>query len=250
MRNLATILATSAIAVGLSLSVHAASVTLESGPERVSLVELYTSEGCSSCPPADKWVSALRDDTRLWHQFVPVAFHVDYWDYIGWKDRFAEAAYSARQRSHASLGNVRSVYTPGFVVNGAEWRAWFRRAPLPLPNDKPGRLRAIIEGDTVEVTYAPSAAIDGRFEIVVARLGFDLSSQIKAGENAGKYLAHDFVVLGVTKTTLQQGADEHAARLKLPATDHAGGAAGLAVWVTAPGQQRPIQALGGYLRTP
>ncbi len=62
---------------------------LASGDTRVNLLELYTSEGCSSCPPADRWLSGLRQDPRLWRQLVPVAFHVDYWDGIGWPDRFA-----------------------------------------------------------------------------------------------------------------------------------------------------------------
>ena len=96
---------------------------LDSGNSRVALVELFTSEGCSSCPPADRWMSQLKDDKRLWKQVVPVAFHVDYWDYIGWPDRFATPEYSERQKNHRRLGNVYSVYTPGFLVNGREWQA-------------------------------------------------------------------------------------------------------------------------------
>jgi hypothetical protein len=71
---------------------------------QVPLIELYTSEGCSSCPPADRWLSALTQDARLWQGMVPVAFHVDYWDDIGWKDRFASPNHGLRQRHYALTG--------------------------------------------------------------------------------------------------------------------------------------------------
>ena len=112
----------------------AQTVHLESPGPRVSLLELYTSEGCSSCPPADRWISTLRDDPRLWHEVVPVAFHVDYWDYIGWKDRFASPVYGNRQRDYARNRHVGTVYTPGFVLAGKEWRSWFRRPELKVDN--------------------------------------------------------------------------------------------------------------------
>ena len=102
---------------------------IESPAHRVALVELFTSEGCSSCPPADRWLSELKHDERIWDRLVPVAFHVDYWDYIGWPDRFATKAFGERQRNYARGGNVASVYTPGFVVHGEEWRGWFRYLP-------------------------------------------------------------------------------------------------------------------------
>ena len=116
-------------------------VRLESPGPRVSLLELYTSEGCSSCPPADRWVSKLRDDPRLWHEVVPVAFHVDYWDYIGWPDRFASPAFGARQREYARTRHVSTVYTPGLVLAGEEWRSWFFAPVLRVDTDeKAGRL--------------------------------------------------------------------------------------------------------------
>ena len=86
--------------------------SFSSSVERVALVELYTSEGCSSCPPADRWLSQLNSSDKLWDNFVPVAFHVDYWDYIGWKDRFASKAYSQRQRRYAKEQGERTVYNP------------------------------------------------------------------------------------------------------------------------------------------
>ncbi len=92
-----------------SSALGAAPLQFTSPETRVTLLELYTSEGCSSCPPADRWLSGLRDDPRLWREVVPVAFHVDYWDAIGWPDRFASAAHSERQRTYARSGHVGSV---------------------------------------------------------------------------------------------------------------------------------------------
>src|SRR3954465_2646270 len=99
-------------------------IVIRSGPQRVSLIELYTSEGCSSCPPAEEWLSSLRNDPRLWQSFVPVAFHVDYWDRLGGKKRFARPEFTARQRTYAAGASATTVYTPGFLIDGHEWRGW------------------------------------------------------------------------------------------------------------------------------
>jgi len=81
-------------------SAHA-ETTFQSGPQRVALLEVYTSEGCSSCPPAESWLSEFKNQARLWKEIVPVAFHVDYWDGLGWKDRFAKEEYTSRQRAYS-----------------------------------------------------------------------------------------------------------------------------------------------------
>ena len=92
----------------------------QSGPQKVSLLELYTSEGCSSCPPAETWLSRLTTDGRLWKEIVPVAFHVDYWDDLGWKDRYAKQEYTSRQRSYFALGGlVRSTRPVLFSMDGS-----------------------------------------------------------------------------------------------------------------------------------
>src|SRR6187401_409142 len=98
--------------------------SITSGSTRASLLELYTSEGCSSCPPAEAWLSSLAASDQLWKDVVPVAFHVDYWDYLGWVDVFAKPEYSERQRDYSVAWKADRVYTPGFVLNGREWRGW------------------------------------------------------------------------------------------------------------------------------
>src|SRR4051812_9133614 len=104
----------------LGSSLVAAPSRFTSGQTRTHLLELYSSEGCSSCPPAEAWVGGLREAPGLWRDFVPVAFHVAYWDQLGWRDRFATPEFNARQYAYASAWGTESVYTPEFVLDGAE----------------------------------------------------------------------------------------------------------------------------------
>jgi hypothetical protein len=92
--------------------------TARSPHNRVALLELYTSEGCSSCPPADRFLSSLKTAGITDKQLIPVAFHVTYWDYIGWQDRFAKKQHDERQRELAHKNRQTTVYTPQFVLAG------------------------------------------------------------------------------------------------------------------------------------
>jgi len=94
---------------------------------RAALVELYTSEGCDSCPPADNWLSRI-DHERQANTIIPLALHVDYWDDFAWRDRFAQAAFTARQRRLASKGGRHVVYTPEVFIAGEELRSWSSRS--------------------------------------------------------------------------------------------------------------------------
>src|SRR5271156_2248162 len=113
------------------IAANAAPIQFQSSERQVALVELYTSEGCSSCPPAESWLSKLKNKPGLWSDFVPVAFHVDYWNGLGWRDKLSSEEYSERQRNYARDWSEDEVYTPEFVLNGKEWRNWFgfRGAP-------------------------------------------------------------------------------------------------------------------------
>lgn len=86
----------------------------------------YIRQKASSCPPADKWLSSLKDEPSLFKDIIPLAFHVDYWDQLGWKDRWAEATFSDRQRKLVKQGILSQVYSPAVVVASKEWRAWYR----------------------------------------------------------------------------------------------------------------------------
>ena len=220
-------------------------VTFESGQTKTHLLELYTSEGCSSCPPAEAWLSKLKEEPRLWREFVPIAFHVDYWDRLGWRDPFASKQWTARQYEYSARWKSNSVYTPGFVLNGREWR----NSGVPAPaRETPGVLKLTVrENDSVSASFSPASAEARKFEVHVARLGFDLNINVKAGENGGRKLQHDFVALGLTKGSLAPGATE----LRLPATtqpEASNSRGAIVAWVTEAGQIEPIQAVGGWLR--
>ena len=222
-------------------------VRLSSAGNNVALVELFTSEGCSSCPPADHWLSGLEENARLWRDYVPVAFHVDYWDYIGWRDRFASAKYSNRQRQYAREGGANTVYTPGMFQNGREWRGWYR-GQLPGSNGvSAGVLNVEISGDEVSVGYKAESPHDAKLIVHVAILGMGLESRVTAGENNGRTLRHDFVVLGLTSTPLSSAGDRYSAELELPRADNPASRRAVAAWVSTADRQTPIQAVGGFL---
>ncbi len=173
----------------------------KSGPNTTPLLELYTSEGCSSCPPADEWLSGLKGKNL---NFTALAFHVDYWDYIGWKDRFATPAYSERQRKTAALNGSGFVYTPQFVFNGRDFRGWGdtrlqtlldRSQQQPARADLSLRMNKQADGGTMLWVNAQMVAADTQLaDVYVAIFENGLSSKIKAGENNGRILQHDYVV--------------------------------------------------------
>ena len=223
-------------------------VTFESAEKQTGLLELYTSEGCSSCPPADKWLSTLVEEEGLWTDFIPAAFHVDYWDYIGWEDRFADPAYTSRQRSHAREQSMRTIYTPGFFHNGKEWRQWFVRRYFDFPETDPvGKLAVDIENGNASVSFSPLQTTTDDLEVNVALLGFDLETEVKAGENKGDTLKHDFVVLGTKRGPLIQQGEQFLGMIGMPNASQTAPRFGVVVWVNAAGSQRPLQATGGWL---
>jgi hypothetical protein len=249
--SLSFILISSALAsnaVERSASAGTPAKIIQSTAKQVALIELYTSEGCSSCPPADKWLTSLKSSPDLWKRWVPVAFHVDYWNYLGWDDDFAKPAFSQRQRLYGRQESI-STYTPGFIVDGREWRGWFRGKSLNKMNfvDEPGVLKATIDGAQVSVEFAPKIS-PGQKEIHWALLGFDYKRPIRGGENRGRQLVHDFVVVdqgrlnGVANGNKWTG-DFVYQTSQVPAAKQYG----IAIWVSEPGRVKPIQAVGDWL---
>jgi len=151
-----------------------------------TVVELYTSEGCSSCPPADAWLNGLKAGSGV----LPMAFHVSYWDHLGWPDRFASAEATDRQRQLARLAGQRGVYTPQVRAAGQDWPRW---PALPTPVTVPGPVLDLArdgEGFVVRVSAQPGAAMAGYWVVLEDRH----ESRVRAGENAGSTLHHDHVV--------------------------------------------------------
>ena len=198
-----------------------------SGEQHVSLLELYTSEGCSSCPPAEAWLGRLLAHPDLWRGIVPVVFHVDYWDDLGWKDPYSTADNSQRQRRYQTEGGINSVYTPGFVLNGSEWRGWFSGQSLPTRTAPSGLLNVELSNGKIAASFHDEHAARESLELQVALLGFDLTTQVPAGENRGKALTHQFVVLERTTAV----SDSNSWTLEAPQSTVAGDKRALAVWV-------------------
>jgi hypothetical protein len=230
--------------------VSAAPLSFESGKERTALIELFTSEGCSSCPPADAWISRLKSDPGLWKQFVPVVFHVDYWDNLGWPDHFALPENAERQRRYSATWGSSSVYTPGFVLNGLEWREWSQAgAPRPATPANVGKLILKVDSGEVEISFDPADSSLKSLNVELAVLGCGLESDVRRGENQGRKLRHDFTVLRLVSVPLKRDGNLFHGSIPLPEESAPGGTA-LAGWITDGKSQAPIQTTGGWLQRP
>lgn len=222
-----------------ALSAQAAACEARSGPLVPTVIELYTSEGCSSCPPADRWLSGLKAAAAQ-GQVVAQAFHVGYWDYIGWVDRFAAPAHTVRQRELAALNDLDTIYTPQLVRNGRDWRDW-RRSSLASPPQPAGA--AIVlrrpQPDAFEAEVVPADA-EARWTAYWTVTEHGHSSKVDAGENRGERLQHDFVVRQYVPAGRHQGAQRLRLR-PLPVDGNHPRRVNLVVFEPRTG--RPLQAL-------
>ena len=203
-----------------------AACDVRSGPKTAALVELYTSEGCSSCPPADQQLSRLRQALAPAAEVVPLALHVGYWDYIGWKDPYAQTAFEKRQNWLVHANQRKTVYTPQFFVGGTELRS--SQGTL---QDKVRQLNALPAAAAIRVqaSIAPNGAL-ALNAVATARAGTDpaalylalaesgLASKVTRGENGGVTLAHDHVVREwIGPVRLTGGAAQVQRNIALPA---------------------------------
>lgn len=226
-----------------SSGAFAADQIFQSGPQQTTMVELYTSEGCNSCPPAESFLNGLADNKQLWKTFIPLAFHVDYWDYLGWQDKFASAANTRRQQTYGKVLHARTIYTPEFFVNGKEWRRGFF-SNLPISSEKVGVLRVVRQDKQLNVSFEPERPMAAPLQLHVAVIGMGLKSDIGAGENAGRHTVHQFVVLAHKQ--LMNGKLQWQTSLPT-ATRLQPRRQGLVVWVSTPDSPAPLQATGGLL---
>jgi hypothetical protein len=229
MRATLAIIASAAVLSFVSLAADAA-CDAKSPDHLVALIELYTSEGCDSCPPADKWLSRMlgTDKARpAVTRVVPIAFHVDYWDRLGWKDRFASAKYTDRQYEQMRRQQASFVFTPQVMLQGRDFGQW-RAADDPaaaIATVNARRPRASIElavepqgTDAIVDVHVkvPDVRDRGRAVVAVALVQSKLSSDVKAGENAGKRLAHDHVVRQWREGISLDAAGELRQRFQFP----------------------------------
>ena len=221
----------------------AAPLEWHSAERAPAVVELFTSEGCSSCPPADRWLSEFKDHPGLFTDIIPMAFHVGYWDWIGWEDRFAEPEYGARQTAYVEAGRLSQRYTPGIMVNSEEFSDWFSgRREVSAPLVARGRLSVTVDNGRLSARFGFESE-SRPLTLHMVYLGNGLSSKVKRGENAGKTLRHDFVVLDWYRA---HGDGDWS--VELPEAPEIGQSrTALVVWVSPRNEPRIIQAVGGYL---
>ena len=170
-----------------------------------AVIELFTSEGCSSCPPADELVDKIQKDNNNGQIYI-LAFHVDYWDHQGWKDRFSDQEFSKRQRQYASWLKLETVYTPQIVVNGttecvgSDQGAVLKAmaAGLDQESTKTLMLTSRIERGQLTVQYE-GAGDEKKSELVLALIQKSAQSNVSAGENSGKRLSHVQIVRQIAR---------------------------------------------------
>lgn len=222
-------------------------IVVSSADNQTAVVELYTSEGCSSCPSADRWLSRLIEAPEDELNVLALAFHVDYWDYLGWKDRFSSAAYTSRQRQLGANNLQRTIYTPEFFVNGMEARGSNNiLQKIQQANLQPSSLdlKLTVSRDQgnllVELEHPGAGDTSGQIHHRYLVYENKLSTDVKRGENSGKVLTHEQVVRYMSKATSLHGKNHHRIALD---PDWQPENIGVAVLVTSPGDRRYLQAL-------
>ena len=232
---------------------HGAACSAASGPQTMPLVELYTSEGCSSCPPADRWLSATFAKNTPRAAGIALAFHVDYWDRLGWKDRFATPAFTERQYDGMRANRARFVYTPQILVQGRDFPQWQERrgaAALAAAAAKPARAEIMVAAErgkgsiAVKATARVPTLADRKGAVLYIALSDDgLSSEVKAGENAGARLAHDNVVRLYRAGPSADASGEMRWEVTLPMPAESGSGSTVVAFVQNAGAGDVLQAL-------
>ena len=191
---LALILSLPDLAFASSTSSGGASCSVRSAATQTPVIELYTSEGCSSCPPADRWLAQLPAESGV----VALAFHVDYWDRLGWKDRFASADYTQRQAAEQKRNGARFSYTPQIVLGGVDRKDWARiRLDGPALTRPVAKVAIGLQGQDGRFTatvQAEEGAAPAQLAAYWAVTEQGHQSAVKAGENSGALLRHAYVV--------------------------------------------------------
>lgn len=171
--------------------------------EPVAVVELFTSEGCSSCPPADELLGRITQHVRKQGLRVfPLSFHVDYWNYLGWKDPFSSTAYTERQRQYGRAMGLSSIYTPQMIVNGSDEFVGHRQSIADKSIEKalntrvPVRVELQLEGRDKEALTVSYKTVNARpgMHLNIALVERGLKKKIARGENSGRTLHHENVV--------------------------------------------------------
>lgn len=193
----------------------------QSGVAITPVIDLYTSQGCSSCPPADRWLSSLKDRSAGQGAVIE-AFHVSYWDNLGWVDRFASPAYTLRQRQVAAWTGQDSLYTPQVVRNGRDWPGWGESGADPMQASGVAHLSIALKesaSDEFEAVVTTGAGAPPVWSAYWTVTEDGYISRVKAGENSGALLQDDFVVRQYTPVgDYSSGAPQMLTLRSIPAS--------------------------------
>jgi hypothetical protein len=232
-----------ALALSAVVAVTAAAApacSARSGPTVPAVVELYTSEGCSSCPPAERWLSGLAGRDGV----VALAFHVDYWDGLGWKDRFSQAQFTQRQNASQRTSGARFAYTPQVLLDGRDQRDWPALAPAALRGNAAATVALQLARDAggLALTVSPGAGAPAKLSGYVAAVDDGLQTKVGAGENRGATLREDGVVRELLPWSLA-GAQPATLHFAAGSTPEAGATRRWVAVATDTASGRPVQAL-------
>ncbi len=210
------------------------------GDRPLVVVELFTSQGCSSCPPADKLLARLADR----HGVLALALHVDYWDYIGWPDTFARPEHTARQKAYAHAAGMRSIYTPQMIIAGrdhvigskpmelAEYLEMYRDRPA-LVSMQAARVDGRIRVSAMPATHMP---LPGNLMVMLVTLQREATVDIRRGENAGRTITYRNIVTGLEQVALWDGQGAVELDLDLPEQAVSGDAMAVFLQREGPGE--------------
>jgi len=210
-------------ALGLLSAVIATTAGSARAQDKLVVVELYTSQGCSSCPPADALLSKI---AREYSDVIALALHVDYWDYIGWRDAFADPSHSRRQKDYARVARQRSVFTPQMVIGGRDHVVGYK--PMDVANviQKHRGVRDAVQvsarfaGNEVQVQLRPTGGRD-KYRVTLVGYTDAQTVAIKRGENAGRTITYTNTVRQLVDMGAWDGRAVTTLRHRRPEGDRA-----------------------------
>ncbi len=211
----------------------------KSSEKQNQLIELYTSQSCSSCPPAEKWLSSFNSSKFTWDRIFPVSYHVSYWNHLHWKDKFSQQNFSNRQR-RLSKKISSGVYTPQVVLNGRDYRSW-RSEKVSLSDKKVGQLSIQISREGV-INLDFKGNVPKNSQCFFAFLKNEQTTKINSGENQGKTLVENFIISSLKTTKISK----QKCQIQMPSSeikDHYA----ITAWIADQNFQ-VIQVVGGRLK--
>lgn len=194
----------------IALGALLAGTTLAQAGDNPVVIELYTSQGCSSCPPADEILRQMSGRSDV----LPLAFHVDYWDYIGWKDTFGSRANADRQRSYAAFKGERTIYTPqmiiagGDAVVGVDPQGLSKAIATAAARQQVVDLKLVRDGQDVTLTASARAPVPDGLWVQMVRVNPSAQVEVRRGENAGRTIEYTAIVTGLDLVAVWDGQQD------------------------------------------